>query len=128
LNRSQVACVSQLVADPDEPSQVDRILNPVEFVSILRVKQGSALECTRKSPVSSRSPSRFTNQSTKEIVPLMATTSNWSFPVVRDVIMQALTMPTSEALDASFATSSTFNEGSALATAGCSLAEVPVSS
>ena len=32
MNRSQVACVSQLVADPDEPSQAHRILDPVKFV------------------------------------------------------------------------------------------------
>jgi len=111
LNGSRVACVSQLVADPDEPSKVHRILNPVEFVSIIRLKQGFALECTRKSPVSSRLPSRFTNQSTKEIVPLIEIISNRSSPDIRDVIMQALIMQSSEALDTSFATSSTFNEG-----------------
>lgn len=61
-------------------------------------------------------------------MPLMATTSSWSSPVVRDVIMQALIMPSSEALETSFATSRTYNEGSTLATVGCSLPEVLVSS
>jgi hypothetical protein len=58
----------------------------------------------------------------------MATTNNWSSPVVRDVIMQALIIPSSEALDTSFATSSTFNKGSALAAVGCPLPDIPVSS